>query len=121
MMRRRQFSLLPAALLSTPAFASLDDSLQRLQQQWRPRLAWRADPSWRAEAWPVPGVTSFNLATMARASTLRCWPRRRAPAASSPIYFDCASRRASMRRPLPAPRRPGPHPAVLLLHDHGAL
>ena len=99
MMRRRQFSLLPAALLPTPAFASLDDSLQRLQQQWRPRLAWRSDPSWRARRWQCPAP---------HPSTWRRWRGLRHPEvlaeetrAGGVLAHNCAcaSRRANTRRP----------------------
>ena len=121
MMRRRQFSLLPAALLSTPAFASLDDSLQRLQQQWRPRLAWRADPSWRAEALASarrhilqPGDDGAGFDTEVLAEETR----------TGGVLAQSLRLRVAAGEHAPAlflrPAGPGPHPAVLLLHDHGA-
>ena len=99
MMRRRRFSLLPAALLSTPAFASLDDSLQRLQQQWRPRLAWRADLSWRAEAGTAPGAYILQPGDDGAGFDTEVLAEETRTGGVSPNHFDCASRRASMRRP----------------------
>ncbi len=100
--------------------ASLDDTLARLQQAWRPRLAWRPDAAWRHEALAMarrlillPGDDGSSLATervaeadrgnhVALSLTLRGALGDRVPA----LYLQ--------------PKGTGPHPAVVLLHDHGA-
>jgi dienelactone hydrolase len=121
MIRRRHFSLLPAALLASPALAGLDDSLQRLQQQWRPRLAWRAHPSWRAEALASaqrhilqPGDDGARFDTDVLAEETR----------AGGVLAQQLRLRVAAGEHAPAlflrPAGPGPHPAVLLLHDHGA-
>lgn len=119
-MRRRR---LLASLAAWPALAAadpLDDTLAGLQRAWRPRLAWRADAGWRAEALAaarrlmlLPGDDGSGFASevlaeqdrgdhAAQSLTLRGALGDRVPA----LYLR--------------PRGDGPHPAVLLLHDHGA-
>ncbi len=121
MIRRRHFSLLPAALLASSARAALDDSLQRLQQQWRPRLAWRAHPSWRAEALASaqrhilqPGDDGARFDTEVLAEETR----------AGGVLAQQLRLRVAAGEHAPAlflrPAGLGPHPAVLLLHDHGA-
>lgn len=118
--RRRQ---LLAALAAWPLLAradGLDDTLAALQRRWRPRLAWRADPGWRAEALAtarrlmlLPGDDGSGFATevlgeqdrgghTAQALTLRGALGDRVPA----LYLR--------------PKGEGPHPAIIVLHDHGA-
>jgi dienelactone hydrolase len=88
--------------------------------RWRPRLAWRPDPAWRAEAlatarrlMQLPGDDGSAFATeviaeqdrgghTAQQLTLRGALGDRVPA----LYLR--------------PKGTGPHPAVLVLHDHGA-
>jgi dienelactone hydrolase len=100
--------------------AGLDDTLARLQHSWRPRLAWRPDAGWRPEALAaarrlmlIPGDPGHGFATellaeedrgghTAQSLTLRGALGDRVPA----LYLR--------------PKGVGPHPAVLLLHDHGA-
>jgi dienelactone hydrolase len=119
----RRRLLLATALAATAALAraaSLDDSLARLQRQWHPRLAWRPDPGWRPAALAaarrlvlLPGDDGSAFATdwgareergthTAQALTLRGALGERLPA----LYLR--------------PQGEGPHPAVLLMHDHGA-
>lgn len=99
---------------------TLDATLAGLQQRWRPRLAWRADPGWRAEALAsarrlmlLPGDDGSAFATevlaeqdrtshVAQSLTLRGALGDRVPA----LYLR--------------PKGPGPHPAVVVMHDHGA-
>lgn len=110
-------------LLAAPLLAdadSLDATLQRAQQAWQPRLAWRPDPGWRTEALAAarrlmlqPGDDRSDFAT----ETLTEQDRG-----------DHVAQQLSLRGALgdrvPAlylrPKAEGPHPAVLLLHDHGA-
>jgi dienelactone hydrolase len=118
---RRQFLALLLAGAALPADAQrLDDALARLQRHWRPRLAWRPDPGWRAEALAaarrlilLPGDDGSAFATevlaeqdrvghVAQSLTLRGALGERVPA----LYL--------------CPKGPGPHPAVVVLHDHGA-
>jgi len=98
----------------------LDETLAALQGRWRPRLAWRPDPAWRATALAtarglmlLPGDDGSGFATellaeqergghVAQSLTLRGALGDRVPA----LYLR--------------PQGAGPHPAVLLLHDHGA-
>lgn len=100
--------------------AALDDTLARLQRQWHPRLAWRPDAGWRAEALASarrlmlqPGDDGSGFAAevsaeedrgghSAQALTLGGAVGDRVPA----LYLR--------------PKGGGPHPAVLVLHDHGA-
>lgn len=98
----------------------LDDTLAGLQGRWRPRLAWRPDAGWRAEALATarrlilqPGDDGSGFATevlaeedrgshSAQSLTLRGALGDRVPA----LYLR--------------PKGVGPHPAVVVLHDHGA-
>lgn len=100
--------------------AGLDDALARLQRGWRPRLAWRPDPGWRREALAaarrlmlLPGDDGSGFAT-----TVIAGQQRDGHAALS------LTLRGALGEPVQAlylqPSGPGPHPAVLLLHDHGA-
>ncbi|MDR7296082.1 dienelactone hydrolase [Pelomonas aquatica] len=117
--RRRLLTAL--ALAPLPARADgLDDTLAALQRRWRPRLAWRPDPGWRAEALAttrrlvlLPGDDGSGFATevrreqdrgghTAQALTLRGALGDRVPA----LYLR--------------PKGDGPHPAVVVMHDHGA-
>jgi dienelactone hydrolase len=99
---------------------TLDDTLAQLQRRWRPRLAWRPDPAWRPEALATarqsmlrPGDDDQPFATelreeqdrgghVAQALTLRGALGDRVPA----LYLR--------------PKGDGPHPAVVVMHDHGA-
>ena len=99
---------------------TLDDTLAGLQRRWRPRLAWRTDPGWRAEALAaarrlmlLPGDDGSGFATdvqaeqdrgshTALALTLRGALGDRVPA----LYLR--------------PKGAGPHPAIVVMHDHGA-
>ena len=119
--RLNRRALLAAGLWPLPACAnSLDDTLAGLQKRWRPRLAWRPDEPWRAEALAtarrlilLPGDDGSAFATelladqdrgshVAQSLTLRGALGDRVPA----LYLR--------------PKGPGPHPAVVVLHDHGA-
>ena len=114
-------ALLAAGLWPALAGAdALDDTLAGLQRRWRPRLAWRPDPGWRAQALATarrlilqPGDDGSDLATdelaaedrgthTARSLTLRGALGDRVPA----LYLR--------------PHGAGPHPAVVVMHDHGA-
>ena len=99
---------------------SLDDTLTLLQRRWRPRLAWRQAPGWRGEALAaarrlmlLPGDDGSGFATAVLAEQDR--GRHTAQALTL---------RGALGDRVPAlflrPAGPGPHPAVLLLHDHGA-
>jgi len=100
--------------------AGLDDTLARLQQQWRPRLAWRADPGWHAEALAVarrlmlqPGDDGGGFATEVQAEEDR-----------GSHVAQAVTLRGALGDRVPAlwlrPKGAGPHPAVLVMHDHGA-
>ncbi|KQV88822.1 dienelactone hydrolase family protein [Pelomonas sp. Root1237] len=112
-----------AALATWPVFAraeALDETLAGLQRRWHPRLAWRPGPGWRAEALAnarrlilQPGDVGNDFATevlgeqdrgshTAQALTLRGALGDRVPA----LYLR--------------PKGAGPHPAVAVMHDHGA-
>ncbi|WP_457419679.1 dienelactone hydrolase family protein [Roseateles sp. P5_E7] len=112
-----------AGLAAWPLLAraeTLDDTLAALQRRWRPRLTWRPDPAWRTEALATarrlmlrPGDDDSTFATemlaeldrgghVAHSLTLRGALGDRVPA----LFLR--------------PKGPGPHPAVLVLHDHGA-
>ncbi|MGM9484454.1 alpha/beta hydrolase family protein [Roseateles sp. NT4] len=117
--RRRLIAGLSLWPLLTRA-AGLDDSLVRLQQAWRPRLAWRPDPGWRREALATatrlilqPGDDGSGFATEVQAEQDR-----------GAHLAQALTLRGALGERVPAlflrPRSPGPHPAVLLLHDHGA-
>lgn len=117
--RRRLLAAMALAPIAARA-DSLDATLARLQRLWRPRLAWRPDPGWHAEALAVarrrvlqPGDDGSAFAAevtaeqdrgghTAQALTLRGALGDRVPA----LYLR--------------PRGAGPHPAVLVMHDHGA-
>ncbi|HEY1129723.1 MAG TPA: alpha/beta fold hydrolase [Roseateles sp.] len=120
---RRHLLATLAALPAWPLVGraeALDDTLVGLQRRWRPRLAWRPDPAWRPQALAaarrlmlLPGDDGSTFATVvaaeqdrgshvAQALTLRGALGDRVPA----LYLR--------------PRGPGPHPAVLVMHDHGA-
>lgn len=123
MASRRQ---LLAGLAAWPLLAdadTLDDTLAGLHKRWRPRLAWRSDAAWRGEALAVArklmllpgddetGGSAFATEVLAeqdrgghvaQALTLRGALGDRVPA----LFLR--------------PKGPGPHPAVLVLHDHGA-
>jgi dienelactone hydrolase len=117
---RRQ---LLATLAAWPLLAradALDDTLAALQRRWRPHLAWRPDTGWRAEALAtarrlmlLPGDDGSGFATevlgeqdrgdhTAQSLTLRGALGDRVPA----LYL--------------CPKGDGPHPAVVVMHDHGA-
>lgn len=117
-MRRRALMLLAA----TPsAWAQgLDALLAEREASYRPRLAWRADPGWRAAALQAarqhilqPGDDGGLIATESLGREDR---------------GDHVAGRLRLRMsggdPAEAlwlcPKKPGPHPAMLLLHDHGA-
>ncbi len=98
----------------------LDDTLVRQQQAWRPRLAWRPDPGWRREALTtarrlmlLPGDDGSSFATEVLAE------QDRGSHTAQSLNF-----RGALGERVPAlflrPQGPGPHPAVLVLHDHGA-
>ncbi|MDR7271581.1 dienelactone hydrolase [Pelomonas saccharophila] len=100
--------------------AGLDDTLARAQQAWRPRLAWRPDAGWRREALDrarrhilLPGDDGSGFATEVLAEEDR----------GSHTALSLTLRGALGDR-VPAlylrPRGAGPHPAIVLLHDHGA-
>ncbi|MFG6428813.1 dienelactone hydrolase family protein [Roseateles sp. LYH14W] len=117
---RRQ---LLATLAAWPLMAgadTLDDTLAGLQRRWRPRQAWRPDPGWREQALAtarrlmlLPGDDGSAFATdvlaeqdrgshTAQSLTLRGALGDRVPA----LYLR--------------PKGPGLHPAVVVMHDHGA-
>ncbi len=118
---RRQ--VLMAGLAAWPALgwaAALDDTLAALQKRWRPRLAWRPDPGWRAEALAAarklilqPGDDGSAFATEVRAEQDR-----------GSHLAQSLTLRGALGDRVPAlflrPQGPGSHPAVLVLHDHGA-
>lgn len=119
-MRRRAWL---GGLLAAPLLAgadALDATLQRAQQAWRPRLAWRPDPGWRTEALAaarrlmlLPGDDGSGFATEVLAEQDR----------GGHVAQQLGLRGALGDR-VPAlylrPKGDGPHPAVLVLHDHGA-
>ncbi|MFG6490448.1 alpha/beta hydrolase family protein [Roseateles sp. BYS78W] len=99
---------------------TLDATLAGLQKRWRPRLAWRPDAGWRPEALAtarrlmlLPGDDGSAFATEVLAEQDR----------GSHTALQLTLRGALGDR-VPAlylrPNGPGPHPAVLVLHDHGA-
>jgi dienelactone hydrolase len=112
-----------ASLASWPLIArpdGLDQTLSRLQGDWRPRLAWRPGPAWRREALAaarrlilLPGDDGSEFATEVLAEEDR----------GNHVSVSLTLRGALGDR-VPAlylrPRGSGPHPAVVLLHDHGA-
>lgn len=112
-----------ASLGCWPLLARADDldaTLARVQQAWQPRLAWRPGPEWRRDA-------------LATARRLMLRPGDDGSAFATDITAEQArdghtaltlTLRGSLGDRVPAlylrPQGPGPHPAVLLLHDHGA-
>jgi dienelactone hydrolase len=118
---QRRHLLAPLALWPLMGRAEpLDDTLAALQRGWRPRLAWRDAPSWRAEALDAaralmlrPGDDGSGFATQVLAEQDR----------GSHVAQSLTLRGALGDR-VPAlflrPKGEGPHPAVLLMHDHGA-
>lgn len=124
-MRRRD--LLGGLALSTlsplappAAAAGLDDALTRLQRGWQPRQAWQAGPAWRAQALATarrlilqPGDDGGPLTAELTGEQPRAGHKALA-----------LTLQGALGEPMPAlylqPAGPGPHPAVLLLHDHGA-
>lgn len=117
--RRHLLAALAAAPLMARADA-LDDTLAALQRRWRPRLAWQPDAGWRGPALAaarrlmlLPGDDGSGFATEVRAEQVRGGYTARS-----------LTLRGALGDRVPAlhlqPDGPGPHPAVLLLHDHGA-
>jgi dienelactone hydrolase len=123
MTRRRQLLTGLSGLAAWPLLAgadTLDDTIAGLQKRWRPRLAWRPETDWRAVALAtarrlmlLPGDGGSTFATevlaeqdrishVAQLLTLRGALGDRVPA----LYLR--------------PKGPGPHPAVVVMHDHGA-
>jgi dienelactone hydrolase len=120
-MRRR--ALLLAA--TAPAAAQpLDALLAEQQARYRPRLAWRADAGWRTEALAVarrlvlqPGDDGAPFHTERLAEEDRGDHRAQRLA----LRLSLGARAEALwLTPKIRPKTPGPHPAVLLLHDHGA-
>lgn len=98
----------------------LDETLAGLQRLWRARQAWRPAGAWRAPALATaralmlrPGDDGSGFATEVLTEQDR----------GSHVVQHLTLRGALGDR-VPAlflrPRGPGPHPAVLALHDHGA-
>jgi len=117
--RRRLLASLALWPLRVRATA-LDDTLAQLQRAWRPRLAWRPDAGWRRDALAVarrlillPGDDGSGFDTELRAEEDRGSHTARS-----------LTLRGALGDRVPAlhlrPKGDGPHPAVLLLHDHGA-
>ena len=100
MMRRRQFTaarraavhIRPSRRSTTACNACSNSGARAWPGGLRPELA-------RRGAGQCPAPHPSTRRRWAGFDT-RYWPRRRAPAASSPNHFDCAWRRASTRRPL---------------------
>lgn len=122
--RRHLLAALALAPLASGVVATradpLDETLAQAQRRWRPRLAWRADPTWRdaalAAARPLmlqPGDDGSDFA----ADVLAVQDRGHHTAQHLTL-------RGALGDRVPAlflrPHGPGPHPAVLVLHDHGA-
>jgi dienelactone hydrolase len=98
----------------------LDDTLAHLQARWQPRLAFRPGADWRAPA-------------LATARQLMLRPGDPGSAWDTTVLAEQArghhraqhlTLRGALGDRVPAlflkPDGAGPHPAVLLLHDHGA-
>lgn len=119
--RLKRRTLLAAGLWPLLAAADgLDATLASLQKRWRPRLAWRADAAWRGEALAtarrlmlLPGDDGSAFATEVLAEQDR-----------GGHIAQSLTLRGALGDRVPAlflrPKGPGPHPAVLVLHDHGA-
>lgn len=121
--RRRHLLAALTAASAWPLRAAaepLDDTLALLQRRWRPRQAFHPDPAWRAGAAataarlmlrPGDDGSPFETAVLAEqdrgSHTARRLTLRGALGDRVPALF--------LR-----PQGPGPHPAVLVLHDHGA-
>lgn len=119
--RLRRRALLAGGLWPLLAAAEgLDDTLAGLQQRWRPRLAWRADPAWHEAALAsarrlmlLPGDDGGAFATEVIAEQ----DRGGLVAQSLALRGALGDRVSALYL---RPKGDGPHPAVLLLHDHGA-
>lgn len=107
--------------LGSPALAQdLDAVLAQRQARYQARLAWRPDPAWPDAA--RPALRQFVLQPGDDGSPLD--PERRAREDRG----DHVAERLRLRMALGdraealwlRPKTPGPWPAVLLLHDHGA-
>lgn len=94
--------------------------MDRLRQRWQPRLAWRPDPGWHREALAtarrlmlLPGDDGGGFATEVLAEQDR-----------GGHVAQALTLRGALGERLPAlflrPHGRGPHPAVLVMHDHGA-
>jgi dienelactone hydrolase len=119
-MKRRDWLV---GLAASPLLAgadTLDATLARAQQAWRPRLAWQPGPGWRAEALAtarrlmlLPGDDGSGFATEVLAEQTR-----------GGHVAQSLSLRGALGDRVPAlylrPAGDGPHPAVLVMHDHGA-
>lgn len=106
--------------LSTSAQASLDDELEHHRSRHRPRMAWQDAPHWADSArrtaqrlvfQPGDDGSPFDTECLAREDRGDHWAER--------LRFTAAHGQRTGALQL-RPKRPGPHPAVLLLHDHGA-
>lgn len=98
----------------------LDETLAALLRRYQPRQAWRADGAWRPQALATaqrlmlrPGDDGSAFATEVLAEQDRGDHR-----------IQHLQLRGALGDRVPAlflqPKGPGPHPAVLALHDHGA-
>ena len=119
--RRHLLASLALATTTVRALAGpLDDSLARLQRAWRPRQPWQPEPGWHAQALATarrlilqPGDDGSGHATQVHAE------QDRGDHAALTLTL-----RGALDERVPAlylrPHGAGPHPAVLVLHDHGA-
>ncbi|KQV48787.1 hypothetical protein ASC95_23140 [Pelomonas sp. Root1217] len=112
-----------AALVTWPVLAraeTLDETLVGLQRRWHARLAWRPGPGWRAEAQATarrlilqPGDDGSDFATEVLGEQDR-----------SSHTAQALTLRGALGDHVPAlylrPKGTGPHPAVVVMHDHGA-
>ncbi len=105
---------------AAPSWAGLDDEVRAHQAAYRPRLAWQPTPGWADEARAVarrlvqqPGDDGapFHPDTLATEDRGDHWAERLQFTATLGQRVGALHLR---------PKAPGPHPAVLLLHDHGA-
>lgn len=117
-MRRR--GLLASVLGGPLAARPLDASLSARQQAYAPRLAWRPDAAWRTEALAVarrlilqPGDDGSPFETQ----HLEGEDRGDHVAQRLALRMGAGDRAEALWL---HPKTPGPWPAVLLLHDHGA-
>lgn len=118
---KRRILLAAGTAAGLPTLAqSLDALLAERQSSYRPRLAWRNEPGWREAALRAarqhilqPGDDGSPLAA-----------ERSVPEDRGDHLAESLSLRMSLGDRAPAlwlrPKTPGPHPALLLLHDHGA-